>query len=183
MMESGTVGSTGSGSVPVSGMELYYEIQRFYAREAWLLDRKQYDEWLDLLTEDVVYRMPVRISREPEDGQEVIEEMGYFEENRESLELRIRRLKTSSAWTEIPAQRTRRFISNLFLESGPTGGEVEVSSAFLLLRSRAEDEQVEQIFGERKDVLRLTESGWKLSRRTIIPDQTVLTVKNLSMFL
>jgi|HigsolmetaAR203D_1030402.scaffolds.fasta_scaffold00269_21 3-phenylpropionate/cinnamic acid dioxygenase small subunit len=172
-----------AGLHPIPSMELYHEIQQFYIREAWLLDRKRYDEWLGLLTEDVVYRMPIRITREKEEGPDVIEEMAYFEENRESLELRIRRLATSSAWTEIPAQRTRRLISNVNVESGPADGRVEVSSAFLLLRSRAEDEQVEHIFGERKDVLRRTPSGWKLSARTIVPDQTVLTVKNLSMFL
>ena len=39
---------------------LMREIEDFFHKEADLLDEREYDQWLDLLTEDVVYWMPMR---------------------------------------------------------------------------------------------------------------------------
>ncbi len=39
------------------------EIEQFLYREARMLDNRQYHAWLDLLTDDVRYWMPVRTSR------------------------------------------------------------------------------------------------------------------------
>jgi cytochrome P450 len=41
-------------------LELAHEIQQFYFREARLLDDRQYQQWLSLLAEDVVYRVESR---------------------------------------------------------------------------------------------------------------------------
>ncbi|KYD18363.1 hypothetical protein B4168_0332 [Anoxybacillus flavithermus] len=42
---------------------------------------------------------------------------------------------------------------------------------------------IEQLHGERVDVLRKENGKWKIASRTIYPDQTVLRLINLSMFL
>src|SRR6185436_9213287 len=39
---------------------LWLELMPFYIREAWLLDERKHEEWLDLFTEDVLYFMPRR---------------------------------------------------------------------------------------------------------------------------
>ncbi len=49
-------------------METYFRVTHFYTREASILDRRLFNEWLDLLADDIVYRMPVRITREERDG-------------------------------------------------------------------------------------------------------------------
>ncbi len=41
-------------------LSLMREIEDFFHNEADLLDEREYDKWLDLLTEDVVYWMPMR---------------------------------------------------------------------------------------------------------------------------
>ena len=39
------------------------EVEKFYYKEARLLDEWKFHEWLDLFTEDVHYWMPVRTTR------------------------------------------------------------------------------------------------------------------------
>ena len=44
-------------------MELYYEIEQFLLDEADLLDERRFEEWLELMTDDVHYWMPTRANR------------------------------------------------------------------------------------------------------------------------
>jgi 3-phenylpropionate/cinnamic acid dioxygenase small subunit len=46
--------------VPLRRFELRAEIEDFYYTEAQLLDERRFPEWLDLLTDDLVYFMPLR---------------------------------------------------------------------------------------------------------------------------
>ena len=47
----------------LSRLLLKQEIEDFLYREAELLDDRRYEEWLDLLTDDVSYFMPMRRRR------------------------------------------------------------------------------------------------------------------------
>jgi 3-phenylpropionate/cinnamic acid dioxygenase small subunit len=163
------------------GSELHYEISKLLTYEAYLLDNRRFEEWLDLLTDDIVYRMPLRVTREKRDGSDIIDDMAYFEESKRSLTLRVKRLGTTSAWAEDPPPRTRHLITNIMIEE-ESENSLKVRSNFLLLRTRAKDLETEQVFGERIDTLRKEDGQWKIAERRIIPDQTVMTAKNLSMF-
>lgn len=163
-------------------MELQYQITNFLNREALLLDNREFESWLELLSDDIVYRMPVRVSRETKDGFSKHNEMSYFEESKKSLTTRVKRFRTNSAWAEDPPLRTRHLVSNIIIEEG-NQGELKVNSYFSVYRSRGVDHTVEHIFGERCDVVRQVNGQWKLVSRTIHPDQTVLTMMNLSTFL
>lgn len=164
-------------------MELHYEITKFLTREARLMDDRKFEEWLTLLTDDIVYRMPVRVTRESKDKTGKDNAMTYYEESKKSLTTRVKRLGTSSAWAEDPPLHTRHFVSNIDIEPSGKADELNVVSYFLTKRSRGVDHDAEQIFGERHDVLRRVDGEWKLASRTIYPDQSILTVMNLSMFL
>ncbi|WP_019122683.1 aromatic-ring-hydroxylating dioxygenase subunit beta [Brevibacillus massiliensis] len=163
--------------------ELQYEINRFYYHEAYLLDNRKFEEWLDLLTNDIVYRMPMRVTCENKDGSNISENSLYFEETKKSLTTRVKRLRTTSAWAEDPAPRTRHLVTNIIIENGSADDSLSVRNSFLFLRSRAGDAGIEQLCGERLDVLRKVNNQWQIASRKIIPDQAVLGVMNLSMFL
>ena len=45
----------------VTSPEQQRALERFYHFEARLLDARQYQQWLALVTEDVLYRMPARV--------------------------------------------------------------------------------------------------------------------------
>jgi len=163
-------------------MSLYQEIVDFLCYEAELLDERRFDEWLALLDDEIVYRMPLRITRDIKRASNIVDNMTFFEENKQSLTTRVRRLETASAWAEIPATRTRHFISNIRVE--PVDSVyVKARSYFQVLRTRRSIPEPEQVFGERHDVLKQTKDGWRIVERVIYPDQPVLMNVNLSVFL
>lgn len=164
-------------------MDLLYDITNFLNHEARLLDDRNFKRWLDLLTEDIVYRMPVRVTRESKDLTGKDDAMTYFEESKKSLTTRVLRFGTTSAWAEDPPSHTRHFVSNIMIEPGSKNNEIIVKSYFLTKRSRGTDHNTEEIFGERIDVMRKVNGEWKIASRCIYPDQSILTVMNLSTFL
>ncbi|VEF46092.1 PAH dioxygenase small subunit [Bacillus freudenreichii] len=163
--------------------DLQHEITQFLYHEAYLLDHHMYQEWHDLLTDDIIYRMPLRVTTERRDGSNIVDDMTYFEETKKSLETRVRRLYTKSAWVEDPRTRQRHYITNIMVSPGANSDEYNVRSYFHFKRNRASEHQIEEIIGEREDIIRKVDGQWKIAARTIIPDQAVLTVMNLSMFL
>lgn len=164
--------------------ELWHDVHRFLAHEAWLLDERRVEEWVDLFTDDAHYWMPVRsVVRRDQTDKELARpgDMAYFDETKETLRVRIERLKTGMAWAEDPPSRTRHIIANLEVESGDRPSEVKARSAILVYRTTLARE-VDILAGTRNDLLRTVNGEWKIARRTIILDQAVLTTKNLSTF-
>jgi 3-phenylpropionate/cinnamic acid dioxygenase small subunit len=97
---------------------------------------------------------------------------------------RINRLTaTKSAWSEDPASRTRRFVSNVSVWETDTPDEYKVSSYLLLTRNRADARDYRQLSAERNDRLRWNGERFLLARRTILIDQVVLGMPNLAIFL
>jgi 3-phenylpropionate/cinnamic acid dioxygenase small subunit len=59
---------------------------------------------------------------------------------------------------------------------------VAVKSNLLLYRSRGSDPTADLLSAERRDVLRKEEDGWRLRRREILLDHSVVMTHNLSVF-
>jgi len=164
---------------------LRHQVEDFFFMEAELLDDRKLREWLDLLTEDVRYWMPVRHNpmERPADVFEELSKPGesyYFDDDKESLRIRVERVYAKNAWAEAPPSRTRHLVSNVRIKKDD-GAEIEAHSNFLVYRTRMESDQ--DIFvGTRQDILRRVDGGFQIAQRTIILDQAVLAAKNISVF-
>lgn len=161
---------------------LHHEIERLLYREARLLDDQRFHEWLDLFTVDVRYWVPIRssIHGRPDGLRPEEVAISHMDETKEDLELRVRRLDTGVAWAEVPPSRTRRLISNVEVIDGVGGHEVTVSSDFLIYQSRREGSDA-LFSGKREDCLRRVDGQWKIARRTVLLDHTVLP-RSVSIF-
>ena len=160
---------------------LQYEVEQFLYAEAALLDARKYREWLGLLADDIHYWMPIRRTVMQNDlDREFTKpgEMAYFDDNREVLEMRVRKLEAGSAWSEDPPSRSRHFVSNVRVLD-VAGDEVTLEACFHLYRSRLNSEETGW-FGRRTDVLRRRGDGFLLARRHIFLDQTVILATNMS---
>lgn len=164
-----------------SRLETYLSVVEWLFQEAALLDEGRFDEWLDLLADDLVYQVPVRVTRE-RGARMISTDMFHLEETRESLSVRTARLNTEFAWAEDPPSRTRHFVSNTRILS-EAGDEVETVSCLLVYRNRGGDSHHDLLSGERRDTLRRVNDGWRLARREVILDQATLGTKNLGIFL
>ncbi len=170
-------------TTPVS-LELQREIEQFLYREAALLDDGDFHAWFDLFADDIHYWMPTRYNRtRRERGRDVSapNEIALFDEDKNSLRVRIKRLDTGMAWAEDPPSRTRHLVTNVQVSARAETDEYDVVSAFLCYRTRLETD-VNVFAGRRTDLLRKTEHGWQIARRTILLDQNVVLAKNLSIF-
>ncbi|MDP9459270.1 MAG: 3-phenylpropionate/cinnamic acid dioxygenase subunit beta [Actinomycetota bacterium] len=151
--------------------------------EAWLLDAQAYEQWLDLLTDDIHYLMPVRVTTALGAGYDTSPGMAHFDEDKYSLSRRVARFLTEHAWTEDPPSRLRHHLSNVRTFATEDADHLVVDSATLLFRNRGDVREGSFVSAGREDLLRRTPEGWKLARRTIMVDDAVMRMQNLAIFL
>ena len=102
--------------------ERQYEIEQFLYHEAWLLEQRRFEEWLTLLTEDIVYWIPnVGESGDLSDDAVIVRE------NFAALKARAIRSLDPSNPTQMPPPRTKYFITNVAI--------IEESADLLQVRS------------------------------------------------
>lgn len=164
---------------------LRLEIEDFLWYEADLLDEFRYEEWLDLLTDDVSYWMPIREnvpSREME-NELPAEESGLFwySDDKDSLTRRVGQIRTHVHWADEPFSRVNHLVSNIRILGWKGSNEVRVKSKFAFYRNRHMDEE-STFWGKRIDTLRQVDGQWKICRREIYLDQSVLLFKNFTNF-
>src|SRR5712691_3208338 len=165
------------------------EIEEFLYAEAELLDERRFEAWLELLTDDIRYWMPMRrnvkfgeLEREfTREGQDI----NWFDEGKDTLTRRVQQILTGVHWAEEPLSRLCHMVSNIQLlhvqPSVVAPAEVMVKCRFLIYRNRVETE-TDLLVGKREDVLRRVNGQWKIRQRKIVLDQNVLLAKNLTFF-
>ncbi len=160
----------------------YSEIVDFLYREAELIDEGRFSEWLQLMAEDLLYRMPMRVN----DGRSEVTghscETEHFCDDLPSLRLRVDRLNTGYAWAEYPPSRTRHLVSNVRISATSKPQEFKVQSYILVYRNRGNSSQADIFSGKREDLLRNVKGNWQLAKRTVLLDQAVIGARNLSIF-
>ena len=166
------------------------EIEEFLFDECEMLDNREFSAWLDTLTDDLQYFMPMTFnvkfgSHEEKERTRVEKDMSWFNEGKWTLTKRAEQIMTGVHWAEEPLSRLSRLVSNIQLtaiEKNAEGqDEVSVTSRFLLYQNRCEYEEY-YFAGRRYDRLRKVDGEWKLARREIHLPQNVLLAKNLTMF-
>jgi len=165
---------------PVLGPHLQLEVEQFLYHEAALLDERRFEAWLELLTPDVEYRLPVA-PPENERGERAAEGTPqlHFEDDLVGLSIRVAHLCSKAAWCEQPVAPTRRMVSNVRIVSVHGDDSLEVCSNLLVYRSRHAS-TTDLLVGSRRDVLRRAEGGLKIARRLVTLDQrTLMTSLNL----
>jgi 3-phenylpropionate/cinnamic acid dioxygenase small subunit len=174
-----------TGKRVATGSALYNEVLEFVYDEAALLDGQKFDDWANLLAEDLSYTAPLRITRQgPDRLNTVVRTTLHFDDDYSSIMGRLERLGTKSAWAEDPPSRTRRLVTNVRVWETAKPNEYETESYLLLSRSRYEHYQLQVLSCVRHDLLRRSGPGaFKLARREIIVDQSVLGMANLAVFL
>ena len=86
------------------------EVEDFLYREAALLDEWRLDEWLTLLTDDAVYRVP---SNDAPPNADPASTLFLIADDIHRIRGRVARLKDPHAHAEFPHSRTRRLLANV----------------------------------------------------------------------
>lgn len=152
-------------------------------REARLLDEERFNDWLEQTTEDIVYRMALTSRRFRKDRAAPLAlGSGYtFNDSRDRLALRIKRLQSGYVWAEDPPNFVRRIVSNVEMVPTTVPAEMTVHSVITVHRSRI-DSQTRFLVAGREDCWRKVENRWLLAKRDIRLDHSTIPDTNLNVF-
>jgi 3-phenylpropionate/cinnamic acid dioxygenase small subunit len=163
--------------------EIRDAIRDFLYLEALAIDERRFRDWLAMFAEDGRYEIPVRVNREKFAEWELSPKGRIFDDTKETLDIRVRRLETDFAWAEQPPSRTRHYVTNVLVFETDKPDEYLVLSNCLVYRSRATDAAVAWYSAQRRDRVRRDGNGWLLVHRWSALDQAMINARNLSIFI
>jgi len=139
-------------------------VEDFLYHEAALLDEWRLDDWLALLTEDAVYRVPSndRPQGDPQDTLFIIAD------DIARIRARVTRLKDRNAHAEYPPSRTRRMLGNVRIVARD-GATLDVEANFIVHRFRRE-ERIREYVGHYRYRLHCEQGGLKIAAREAVID-------------
>jgi 3-phenylpropionate/cinnamic acid dioxygenase small subunit len=152
------------------------EFRRLLEREARLLDQLRYDEWLAMYAPECIYWVPSTPA-----GGDPRREIAVMFDDRRRLEDRIFRMRTGFAWSQAPASRTVRLITNVEVFSVPTGDARMVRSNFLISEFWGDETRLLAGWAGHR-VLR-GESGWMIQAKQVNLIECDQAIRNPSIIL
>lgn len=138
------------------------QIENLLYREARLLDDRRYTEWLDMYAEDSIYWVPAGPKAIDEIDPEM--EISLIYDTRSLLVQRVKRLNSPYAFTQQPASRTKRLVTNIYFSSYQKN-KCEVSAAYCCYELRAK--KTNTYVGHSFYSCVLVDNDWKIMKKTI----------------
>jgi 3-phenylpropionate/cinnamic acid dioxygenase small subunit len=178
-------------------LELIAHINAFYFCEARLLDARQYQQWLALMSDKIEYTVPARHTplldnslRDTEAFLNLEQEFSHGiepplrDEKHLHLMIRVMRSLKINAWTENPPARTRRFVSNIEIIEVNDSTCTVFSNTLLYYNRHAHDTALYSY--QRKDTLERCaphDGGeFRLLQREVLLDFNVITGPSAGLF-
>jgi 3-phenylpropionate/cinnamic acid dioxygenase small subunit len=157
----------------------YRAVEDFLYREARLADEARYADWLALWTDDGVYWVPATTAA----GVDPDRHLSHIYDNRARLDTRVKLLQTGHRYSQEPASRMRRLISNIQVREAE-GGELVAESNFLIaeLAIQAKHE-VHWWVGRATHRLRRVDGALRMSGKTVVLINAAEPLPNLSFLI
>jgi len=162
--------------------DLYIKCSGFLYNEALLLDSNKFDEWLELLDEDLEYAIPIRITQGESVEDEVVNDSFIMKGGKKYFMVHVKRLKHEYGWAAKQRSRTRRFISNILIKNIFTSNDsiyVELTNNLLLIRTEKDEYSTIILSALRKDTLKVLKDRVLLAKRYVILDHSNIPMHNL----
>lgn len=134
------------------------DIEQFLFHEAWLLEQRRYQEWLALMTDDVVYFLPNR-REESEGGHDAM----IARDGMPQLKMRVERMNDPLNPALQPPPRTKYFVTNVTVIE--RAAEVRVRSSVLLYIVRDRSVRHHPISCEYR--LRIDGGAWRIACKRV----------------
>ncbi len=152
------------------------EFRRLLEREARLLDQLRYDDWLALYAPECVYWVPST----PNAG-DPRREIAIMFDDRRRLEDRVYRLRTGFAWSQAPASRTVRLITNVEVFSTASDAVRMLRSNFLISEFWGEETRI--LAGWAGHRVARNEGGWLIQAKQVNLIECDQSIRNPSIIL
>jgi p-cumate 2,3-dioxygenase subunit beta len=153
------------------------QVEEFLFEEAALLDAWRLDDWLALLSDDAVYRVPSNDAPDSVPGQALF----MVADDARRIRERVLRLQDRNAHAEFPHSRTRRMVSNVRIVER-SGSELAVQANFVVYRHRVGGD-MRCYVGQYRHRLRATAQGLRIAQRVAVLDAHELGDMGLLSFI
>ena len=153
-------------------------VVEFLYEEAALLDEGNFQEWFDLLTEDIQYQIPTRTTQDRDAESAFSDRSFHMNEDYSSLKARIDRIETEYAWSENPAPRTLRLVNNVIVEPHDEG--IDTRDNVVVFYGQG-DSEPEFLGAHRQSTLQRTGDSFQISARTVFLNHTKLNIDHLPL--
>lgn len=142
------------------------EAEELLFREALLLDRRDWDAWLDLYLPDAVFWMPAwRDEDTPvEDPDTELSLIHYA--GRRGIEERVWRVRSGQSVASAVLPRTSHMIGNVLVERSDAAS-AETTASFTVHQHDVRAGRSHVFFGRYDHRLRLTDAGWRIAAKRI----------------
>jgi len=134
------------------------EIPRLLYHEAWLLDHRQFETWLELFTADAIVWVPAGYG----DPRHYI---SLVYDDRELMGIRVRRLRHPAAHSQNPPAQAARLVSNIWWETPGPGEDFVVHSTFVMVEARLGEQRIHS--GHYEHHLRRVENTWRIAYKKV----------------
>src|SRR5688572_29700817 len=143
------------------------EAEELLYREALLLDRREWDRWLDLYLPDAVFWMPAwRDETEPTaDPDRELSLIHY--RGRRHLEERVWRARSGLSVASTPPPRVVHSVTNVLVERSD-GDDAEVAASFSVHQYDMRAERTHVFFGRYEYRLRHEAGDWRIATKKIL---------------
>lgn len=143
------------------GLLVRIQVEQLLFEEARLLDERNFDAWLDMLSDDFIYWVPCGFGELDPDRR-----VSIAYDDRKRMEERVWRLQSGLAHSQLPPSRTQHLISNIEVRPNENG-TLKVLSALLLAEVRND---VQTLYAGRiEHILQPREqAGWLIAHKTVL---------------
>jgi 3-phenylpropionate/cinnamic acid dioxygenase small subunit len=152
------------------------EFRRLLEREARLLDQLRYEDWLALYTAECIYWVP-----STPDAGDPRRNISVMFDDRRRLEDRIYRLRTGFAWSQAPASRTVRLITNVEAFTTTRDDTRMLRSNFLI--TEFWDDETRLLSGWAGYRIVSETAGWKIAAKQVNLIECDQCIRNPSIIL
>ena len=152
------------------------EFRCLLEREARFLDQLRYDDWLSMYVAECVYWVPST----PKAG-DPRREIAIMFDDRRRLEDRIYRMRTGFAWSQAPASRTVRLVTNVEVFSTIRDDARMVRSNFMI--SEFWGDETRQLTGWAAHRMVRDHAGWKIQAKQVNLIECDQSIRNPSIIL
>ena len=132
----------------------------FLFHEAALMDAADWDAWLALFLPEASYWVPARV-----DQPDPIEEVSLIYDDLALLQARVAQLKHPQHYSNLPAVRASRHISNVRLASVSDSAAI-VQSKLLMVEKAADLQRIYS--GQATHDLRFVEGGIRIAAKKVV---------------
>ena len=134
-------------------------VEVFVLREAQLLDERRFEDWMSLFAQDGIYWIPATPGQTDPLG-----EVSIAYEDRQLIDVRVRRLGHPENYADQPTVRTRRVIGNLMIELADEESIIARSN-FTLADVQGDEQRI--FFGEYVHTLRPVKDSYEIVQKRV----------------